>query len=160
MMEDKVRQRFMDEAIRLAQVNMEQFHGGPFGCVIVKDGQIIASAHNEVLSNNDPTAHAEILAIRRACECLGSHQLNGCEIYASCEPCPMCLGAIYWSRPDMVFYAASRQDAAKAGFDDDFIYNECATPASGRSIPFIQFMREKVKGIFDHWSANHVRPKY
>ncbi len=149
----------MEEAIRLARINMEQDHGGPFGCVIVKDGSIIASAHNEVLSTNDPTAHAEMVAIRRACQQLGHHQLQGCEIYTSCEPCPMCLGAIYWSRPDRVYYAATQKDAAGAGFDDAYIYSQMCTPPERRDIPFIQFMEQPVKDIFLHWSNNNT-PKY
>jgi tRNA(Arg) A34 adenosine deaminase TadA len=153
------KKKYMEEAIRLARINMEQDHGGPFGCVIVKDGEIIASAHNEVLSTNDPTAHAEIVAIRRACDRLGHHQLSGCDIYTSCEPCPMCLGAIYWCRPDRVFFAATQQDAAQAGFDDAYIYREMCTPLTQRDIPFIQFMQQPVQEIFLHWSNNNT-PKY
>jgi guanine deaminase len=150
-MRGKDKETFMDEAIRLAWLNMESGKGGPFGCVIVKDGEIIASAYNEVIINNDPTAHAEILAIRRACEKLNSYQLDGCEIYSSCEPCPMCLGAIYWSRPAKVYYAASREDAEKAGFDDNHIYQELSVPHTDRVIPFIQIMPEKVRDLFNDW---------
>lgn len=153
-------EQFMNEAIRLASLNMQNGHGGPFGCVIVKDGKIIASAFNEVLKNNDPTAHAEIVAIRRACTSLNAYQLDGCEIYTSCEPCPMCLGAIYWSRPSKVYYAASRVDAAKAGFDDNHIYDEFNLPLPDRNIPFEQFMREDVIKVFDKWISMKLDIKY
>jgi tRNA(Arg) A34 adenosine deaminase TadA len=153
-------EKFMDEAIRLAKMNMENGHGGPFGCVIVKDGEIIASAYNEVLTNNDPTAHAEIVAIRRACSKLNSHQLEGCEIYTSCEPCPMCLGAIYWTRPARVYFAASREDAAEAGFDDNHIYEELSLPMPSRIIPFHQIMRQNVRDIFTAWTSMNLDIKY
>jgi guanine deaminase len=152
--------KFMNEAIRLAETNMENGHGGPFGCVIVKDGEIIATGYNEVLTSNDPTAHAEIVAIRRACEKLNNHQLDGCEIYTSCEPCPMCLGAIYWSRPGKVYYAASREDAAQAGFDDKHIYQELCLPLPDRIIPFQQIMQQKVKDIFLAWTRMNLNIKY
>lgn len=153
-------EQFMKEAIRLAAMNMQNGHGGPFGCVIVKDGKIIASAFNEVLKNNDPTAHAEIVAIRRACTHLNTYQLDGCDIYTSCEPCPMCLGAIYWSRPSKVYYAASRVDAAKAGFDDNHIYDEFNLPLPDRNIPFEQLMREDVIKVFDKWISMKLNIKY
>lgn len=153
-------EKFMDEAILLAKMNMENGHGGPFGCVIVKDGEIIASAYNEVLTNNDPTAHAEIVAIRRACSKLNTHQLEGCEIYTSCEPCPMCLGAIYWTRPARVYFAASREDAAEAGFDDNHIYEELSLPMPSRIIPFHQIMRQNVRDIFAVWTRMNLDIKY
>lgn len=153
-------EQFMKEAIRLAAMNMQNGHGGPFGCVIVKDGKIISSAFNEVLKNNDPTAHAEIVAIRRACTSLNTYQLDGCEVYTSCEPCPMCLGAIYWSRPSKVYYAASRVDAAKAGFDDNHIYDEFNLPLPHRGIPFEQFLREDVIEVFDKWVSMKLDIKY
>ena len=153
-------EKFMDEAIRLAMKNMENGHGGPFGCVIVKDGEIIASAFNEVMLSNDPTAHAEIVAIRRACAELNTFQLDGCEIYTSCEPCPMCLGAIYWSRPARVYFAASREDAAHAGFDDNHIYKELCLPVNERVIPFQQIMQEKVRSIFNTWNGLNLNIKY
>jgi tRNA(Arg) A34 adenosine deaminase TadA len=153
-------EEFMNEAIRLAAMNMENGHGGPFGCVIVKDGEIIASAFNEVLVNNDPTAHAEIQAIRRACSKLNTYQLDGCDIYTSCEPCPMCLGAIYWSRPEKVYYAASREDAAEAGFDDNHIYDEFCLPLPDRIIPFQQIMRQKVRDVFMKWTSMKLNIKY
>ena len=153
-------EKYMKEAIRLASLNMENGHGGPFGCVIVKDGEIIASAFNEVLKNNDPTAHAEIVAIRRACIKLNSYQLDGCEIYTSCEPCPMCLGAIYWSRPSKVYYAASRTDAALAGFDDNHIYDEFNLPLPNRIIPFEQIMQNEVIAVFSKWVSMKLNIKY
>jgi guanine deaminase len=155
-----LQEKFMDEAIRLAETNMETGHGGPFGCVIVKDGEIIASAYNEVLISNDPTAHAEIVAIRRACAKLNNFQLDGCEIYTSCEPCPMCLGAIYWSRPAKVYYAASREDAAQAGFDDKHIYQELYLPLPDRLIPFQQIKQQQVKDIFLTWTRMNLNIKY
>jgi tRNA(Arg) A34 adenosine deaminase TadA len=153
-------EKFMDEAIRLAGSNLQNGHGGPFGCVVVKNGEIIASAYNEVLLTNDPTAHAEILAIRRACQVLQSHQLEGCDIYTSCEPCPMCLGAIYWCRPRKVYYAASREDAGKAGFDDDHIYRQLVLPHPERVIPFEQTGQEKVREIFTAWASNNQNINY
>ena len=127
---------FMQEAIRLSIENVTSGKGGPFGAVIVKDGKIIARGANQVTSSNDPTAHAEVVAIRNACKELGSFQLDGCEIYTSCEPCPMCLGAIYWARPNAVFFAADKSDAAAGGFDDDFIYQEINKDLMQRKIPF------------------------
>lgn len=157
---DTPQEKFMGEAIRLARMNMESGHGGPFGCVIVKDGEILASAYNEVLTNNDPTAHAEIVAIRRACEKLGTHQLEGCEIYTSCEPCPMCMGAIYWCRPARVYFAASREDAGRAGFDDHHIYRELCLPLHDRVIPFQQMMQQKVIDVFNKWTSMDLNIKY
>jgi tRNA(Arg) A34 adenosine deaminase TadA len=151
---------FMSEAIRLASQNIKMKNGGPFGAVVVKDGKIIATGFNEVLHSNDPTAHAEIVAIRRACEILGSFQLNGCEIYSSCEPCPMCLGAIYWARPDKLYYAASRHDAGRAGFDDDFIYKELAAETNDRKIPTEQIMQEEASSLFDKWIELDLGIKY
>ena len=125
---------FMREAIRLSVENVERGKGGPFGAVIVKDGKIIARGVNEVTSSNDPTAHAEVVAIRKACTALGTFQLQGCELYASCEPCPMCLAAIYWARPDKIYYANTKEDAAGIEFDDKFIYEEMSKPIGERSI--------------------------
>ncbi|MFH1119155.1 MAG: nucleoside deaminase [Bacteroidota bacterium] len=152
--------RYMTEAIHLAQQNIENGNGGPFGAVIVKDGRIIASGSNHVTSWNDPTAHAEVVAIREACRVLGSFQLDGCEIYTSCEPCPMCLGAIYWARPDKVYYAAGKEDAADAGFDDDFIYRELDLHPSMRSIPAHQFMREEATNVFTNWIKSEFKVPY
>src|SRR5450631_2281452 len=127
---------FLQQAIALAKEGIEGGLGGPFGCIIVKDGQVIGRGSNRVTSSNDPTAHAEVVAIRDACGRLGDYQLKGCDLYTSCEPCPVCLGAIYWARPRRVIYAATRDQAADAGFDDDFIYREINLPFEGRQIPF------------------------
>jgi tRNA(Arg) A34 adenosine deaminase TadA len=143
--------RFMTEAIKLARHNISNGNGGPFGAVVVKDGKIIARGSNHVTTWNDPTAHAEVVAIREACSTLKSFQLDGCEIYCSCEPCPMCLGAIYWARPDRIFYAAAKEDAARAGFDDDFIYREIDLEPARRSIPANQYMREDAISVFNEW---------
>ena len=153
-------EEYMKMAIRLAQKNVEDGKGGPFGAVIVKDGKVIASAMNEVTTTDDPTAHAEVVAIRRACKELGTYQLQGCELYSSCEPCPMCLGAIYWSRPDHVYYAATRKDAANAGFDDDLIYNEIKLPPHDRRIPFSSKMREEALKAFKVWDESELKIRY
>ncbi len=123
-MSEASHQRFMREAIELSKINIQEGRGGPFAALIVKDGTVLARGTNLVTSTNDPTAHAEIVAIREACQALGSFQLEGCDMYTSCEPCPMCLGAIYWARPRAVYYANTRDDAAEIGFDDRFIYDE------------------------------------
>tara|TARA_B100001179_G_scaffold64103_1_gene44593 strand:- start:1490 stop:1900 length:411 start_codon:yes stop_codon:yes gene_type:complete len=125
--------KFMREAIRLSIENVQSGNGGPFGTVIVKNGNIIASGVNKVTQSSDPTAHAEIVAIRSACETLGTFQLVGCEIYCSCEPCPMCLGAIYWARPDRIYFANTREDAADINFDDNFIYNGWMYPSASEN---------------------------
>jgi guanine deaminase len=151
---------FMREALRLAKENLDARKGGPFGCVIVKDGEIIAAGYNEVLSNNDPTCHAEIVAIRKACAKLGDHQLVGCEVYSSCEPCPMCLGALYWARPDRFYFSASRHDAAKAGFDDAHIYDEIILDPSGREIPGEQLLHEEGAAIFHRWKELDLKINY
>jgi guanine deaminase len=151
---------FMQQAIALALENVRSGQGGPFAALVVKDGRILASGTNQVTSANDPTAHAEVVAIRAACASLGSFQLDGCQIYTTCEPCPMCLGAIYWARPERVFFAGVAQDAAKAGFDDAFIYEQIQTPPSGRRIPFIQLMREEALAVFDEWLKKPDRVPY
>jgi guanine deaminase len=143
--------RFMREAIRLAFAGMRNGAGGPFGAVVVKDGEIIGSGSNQVAATNDPTAHAEIVAIREACHHLGYFQLEGCTVYTSCEPCPMCLGAIYWARPKKIFYACTRADAAAIEFDDDFIYKEFEMPVEGRNIPAIPLLREEALKAFEEW---------
>ena len=153
-------EEFMKMAIRLAKQNVEEGKGGPFGAVIVKDGEVIARAMNEVTSTDDPTAHAEVVAIRQACKALGSYQLNGCDIYSSCEPCPMCLGAIYWSRPDNVYYAATRKDAAASGFDDDVIYHEIELPPEHRQIPFVNKLRDEAIEAFRDWDKSDLKIKY
>lgn len=151
---------FMQRAIALAVENVQSARGGPFGCVVVKDGAIIAEGTNLVTSTNDPTAHAEIVAIRAACQALGAFQLNSCEIYTSCEPCPMCLGAIYWARPTRLFFAANAADASHAGFDDSFIYQELQQPHATRSIPTIQIMREEALAAFRAWLNFRHRVEY
>ena len=151
---------FMLEAIRLAKEGMHKGHGGPFGCVIVKNGEIIGRGNNQVTSTNDPTAHAEIVAIREACQHLNSYQLEGCEIYTSCEPCPMCLGAIYWARPTKVFYGCSKEDAARIDFDDSFIYTEISKPVDTRHIVMEQLLREEALKVFRDWDSKEDKMKY
>ncbi len=150
----------MQRAIELAIENARSRGGGPFGCVVVKDGRIIAEGANCVTSANDPTAHAEMVAIRKACAALSSFQLEGCEIYTSCLPCPMCLGAIYWARPARVFYASSDRDAADAGFDDSLIYRELELPCHDRRIPMQQLMREESLTAFEVWKNTPGRIEY
>ncbi|MCX6313426.1 MAG: nucleoside deaminase [Sphingobacteriales bacterium] len=151
---------FLKEAIRLAVENVESGNGGPFGAVVVKDGKIIARGMNQVTHTNDPTAHAEIIAIREACAVLNSFQLTGCEIYSSCEPCPMCLGAIYWARPDKLYYAGSKEDAASMHFDDQFIYEEMALPVEQRKLFTRQMMREEAGEAFQKWSKSPLKKEY
>lgn len=152
--------RFMARAIKLAVENVRTGHGGPFGAVVVKGGKIIAEGVNEVTATNDPSAHAEIVAIRTACRKLGSFQLPGCRIYSSCEPCPMCLGAIYWARPSRVYFGCSKQDAAQAGFDDSFIYHELRVPLAGRRIPMQALMRREALAAFAAWSVSTAKVEY
>jgi len=152
--------RFMLEAIRLSEEGMTLGHGGPFGAVVVKDGEIIGRGFNRVLSSNDPTAHAEVTAIRDACKNLSSFQLTDCIIYTSCEPCPMCMGAIYWARPKAVYYANNRNDAAEIGFDDDFIYTEIAQPLENRKLPMIQVLRDEALLPFKRWQENNSKTLY
>lgn len=151
---------FMKEAIQLSIENVTQGKGGPFGAVVVKDGKIIARGANSVTTNNDPTAHAEVMAIREACKILKTFQLTGCEIYTSCEPCPMCLGAIYWARPDKLFYANTKQDAAAIEFDDNFIYDEISKPIHERKLFTQQLMREKALEAFNKWSESQIKMEY
>ncbi len=150
----------MWEAIRLSIQNIRDGNGGPFACVIVKDGKIIARGTNLVTTTNDPTAHAEVIAIRNACKELKTFQLSGCEIYTSCEPCPMCLGAIYWARPDAIYYANDRSDAAKIGFDDEFLYEELSKKLSQRKIPTKQLMREEALSAFHEWGQKQDKIQY
>ena len=152
--------RFMEEAIRLAVENVEKGKGGPFGAVIVKVGQIVAACGNTVTPDNDPTAHAEVNVIRTACRQLGTFQLTGCEIYCSCEPCPMCLGAIYWARPESVYYACTKEDAAEAGFDDSFIYKEIALPEAERTIPFLNRREQPAGEEFRLWGESEEKTEY
>ena len=142
---------FMARAIQLSIENVHSGRGGPFGAVIVKDGAVIAEGANQVTSTKDPTAHAEILAIRAACAKLGVFELPGCEIYTSCEPCPMCLGAIYWSRLSRIYFATVAADASRIGFDDSLIYREIAQPLTHRTIPMVQMMREESLAAFRAW---------
>lgn len=151
---------FMRRAIFLARKGMNANAGGPFGAVIVKNGEIVAEGCNRVTSTNDPTAHAEIIAIRKACEKLGTFQLDGCALYTSCEPCPMCLGAIYWARPAQVFFACTREDAAKTGFDDHFIYDEIKKPLEQRHLRFSNLLREEALPIFINWNDKTDKTKY
>ncbi len=151
---------FMQEAIRLSFETMRNNTGGPFGAVIVKDGKIIARGFNKVVSTNDPTAHAEVVAIREACKVLNNFQLSGCELYTSCEPCPMCMAAIYWARPDKVYYGNSKTDAAQIGFDDDFIYQEIALPYSERKIPILRIMENEALEAFKEWSNKNDKVRY
>jgi tRNA(Arg) A34 adenosine deaminase TadA len=151
---------FMRRAIELAQIGIDSHAGGPFGAVIVKDGKIIAEAHNEVTSTNDPTAHAEVIAIRKACKELNTFQLDDCTLYTSCEPCPMCLGAIYWARPKQVFFAGDREDAAAVEFDDQFIYNELEKAIEKREIPFLRLLREEVIPVFNNWKNKADKMEY
>ncbi|MEJ0102263.1 MAG: nucleoside deaminase [Bacteroidota bacterium] len=152
--------KFLERAIEIARTGMKEGKGGPFGCVIVKNNEIIAEGCNMVTSGNDPTAHAEVVAIRNACKQLNTYQLTGCDIYASCEPCPMCLGAIYWARAGRVIYANTRQDAAAVDFDDDFIYKEIGTDINKRLIPFLHYPHPKAKEVFDEWVASEKKMKY
>lgn len=153
-------EKFMRLAIELSIENVKSGNGGPFGAVVVKDGEIIASGANEVTSSNDPTAHAEVVAIRKACDKLGTFQLDGCEIYCSCEPCPMCLGAIYWARPSKIYYANTKADAAQINFDDDFIYKEIEQPVDQRKLETIQLLREEAIVAFDLWSQSSKKAEY
>jgi len=154
------RQQFMREAIRLSIENVQSGRGGPFAALVVKGGTIIARGTNLVTSMHDPTAHAEIAAIREACKLLQSFQLEGCEIYTTCEPCPMCLGAIYWARPERVFYGNTKEDAATIDFDDSFIYEELQKKMSGRSIPMVQMMHEEALTAFNEWKCKQDKVRY
>ena len=150
----------MSEAIALSQNGVRNNEGGPFGCIVVKDDEIVGRGNNKVTSSNDPTAHAEVVAIRDACKNLGTFQLEGCEIYTSCEPCPMCLGAIYWARPKVVYFANSRQDAANIGFDDSMIYEELGIDLDKRKIPIINLGSEDALKIFEEWQNKEDKIEY
>ena len=151
---------FMDEAIRLAEENVHSGNGGPFGAVIVCNGKIIARGVNMVTALNDPTAHAEVVAIRKACDHFGYFEIKDCELYSSCEPCPMCLGAIYWARPRAIYFAASREDAANAGFDDAHIYDEICATFSERQIPTLHIHHEKSLNAFKKWDESGNKTPY
>jgi guanine deaminase len=158
-MEHTLHTQFMDEAIRLS-VESVKSGGGPFGAVIVQHGKIIAVGSNKVTVHNDPTAHAEVNAIRKACEVLGTFNLSGCTLYTSCEPCPMCLGAIYWARIGTVYYGNTKADAAVIGFDDSFIYDEIEKPLAQRSIAFRQLLPQKAQQAFRLWDSATHKVKY
>jgi guanine deaminase len=153
-------EKFMLRAIELAQHGIDANDGGPFGCVVVRNGEIIAEGNNRVTSTNDPTAHAEVVAIRNACEKLGTFQLDDCVIYTSCEPCPMCLGAIYWTRPKAIFYACDKADAAKIGFDDKFIYDEIERPINKRHIKTERILPEEGLKVFENWANKSDKTEY
>lgn len=153
-------QKFMQEAINAAQNGMNNNEGWPFGAVVVRNGQIVGRWNNKVTSSNDPTAHAEVVAIRDACKTLNTFQLDDCEIYTSCEPCPMCLWAIYRARPKAVYYGCTKEDAATIDFDDHFIYDELDKPLSARSIPMIPLMREEAKKVFTMRKDKSDRVEY
>ena len=159
-MMEKGHNYFMSRAIELAAENAGSVTGGPFGAVIVKDGEIVAAQSNKVTVDIDPTAHAEVNAIREACKVLGTFDLSGCILYSSCEPCPMCLSAAYWAHIDKIYYAADRYDAAKVGFDDEFIYKELSLPISARRLGLEQIMPEDGLVPFVKWSENNEKIHY
>jgi tRNA(Arg) A34 adenosine deaminase TadA len=152
--------RFMRRAIELSIENVRSGQGGPFAAVVVKDGEILASGTNMVTTTGDPTAHAEVVAIREGCRKLRDFQLTGCEIYTTCEPCPMCLGAIYWARPARVYFGNTAADAASIGFDDSFIYQQLGVPLAKRAIPMVQLMREEALSAFQEWERKSDRIRY
>ncbi len=151
---------FMREAIRLSRDGMQSGHGGPFGCIIVKDGVVVGRGNNRVTSTCDPTAHAEVVAIREACAALKTFSLPGCALYTSCEPCPMCLAAIYWARLDVIYYANTRSDAAEIGFDDDLIYREVALAVEHRSKTMKALLRDEALDVFREWTGKTDRVPY
>ena len=151
---------FINRALELAEYGSQNGHGGPFGAVVVKNNVIVGEGFNQVTTQNDPSAHAEIVAIRAACKTLNNFQLEGCIIYTSCEPCPMCLGAIYWARPQKVYYASTKKDAAAAGFDDAFIYDEINIDPTSRTIPMLFTPAEKAIQIFKNWIENPDKTVY
>jgi guanine deaminase len=153
-------EQFMLRAIGLAQQGVDSNSGGPFGAVVVKNGGVVAEGCNRVTSDNDPTAHAEIVAIRNACRELNTFQLDGCTVYTSCEPCPMCLAAIYWARPEKIFFAATREDAAEAGFDDEMIYEEIAKGIGERRLPIVNLLRDKALDLFEYWKNKEDKTEY
>jgi guanine deaminase len=155
-----MRNPFMARAIELSIENVRSSNGGPFAAIVVKDGQDVAEGTNQVTATNDPTAHAEVVAIREACKKLGTFELKNCDLYTSCEPCPMCLGAIYWARPRQVYFGNTAADAANAGFDDSFIYQEIARPHAQRKIPMSQMMEEEALEAFRAWSAKADKVRY
>ena len=159
-MSDERHLEFLRQAIRIATQNVESGEGGPFGAVVVREGRVLATGVNRVTAMNDPTAHAEMVAVREACRILGDFQLTGCEIYCSSEPCPMCLAAIYWARAERIYFAATRVEAAAVGFDDQFIHDEMALDIAGRSIPAQRLLAEEALTPFEHWTALQGRVHY
>ena len=153
-------EKFMQQAIALSQNGIKNNEGGPFGCVVVKGDKIIGRGNNKVTSTNDPTAHAEVVAIRDACKTLGTFQLDDCEIYTSCEPCPMCLGAIYWARPKVIYFANTRKDAADIGFDDSMIYDEMKAGIHERKIPIKSLSRDEAMKVFNEWKNKSDKTIY
>ncbi|MFS8083474.1 MAG: nucleoside deaminase [Ginsengibacter sp.] len=153
-------EQFMAQAIELSQKAILNNEGGPFGCIVVKGNEVVGRGNNKVTSSNDPTAHAEVVAIRDACNNLKTFQLTDCEIYTSCEPCPMCLGAIYWARPSKIYYANTRHDAAESGFDDSMIYEEIKADPDKRKIPMIHLKSSKAQSIFDEWNNKADKTAY
>jgi guanine deaminase len=153
-------EKFMRMAIALSEQNVTEGLGGPFGAVIVRNGEVIAGSGNKVVPSNDPTAHAEISAIRLACTALNTYNLEGCVIYTSCEPCPMCLGAIYWARLDKIYYANNQADAAAIGFDDQFIYEELDRPKHERKLPVVELLRDEALGAFKAWEVSVSKTHY
>ena len=160
MTQKEVHEKFMRMAIALSEHNVKEMLGGPFGAVIAKNGKLIAKSANMVTTTIDPTAHAEISAIRKACKKLNTFNLSGCVIYTSCEPCPMCLGAIYWSRIEIIYYANTKKDAANIGFDDQFIYDEIDLPMEKRKLPVVQLLREDAQLAFEQWRASGQKIEY
>jgi guanine deaminase len=154
------KEAWMGKAVQIALENVLSSHGGPFGAIVVKEGKIVGNGRNEVTATNDPTAHAEVQAIRDACRNLNTFQLDECELYTSCEPCPMCLGAIYWARPRIVYFAGTKEDAAQIGFDDQFIYEQIGVPYENRSIPFQQIKPANGLSPFEAWAASQNRVEY
>ena len=160
MITDRER-HFMFLAVEESRAGMESGDGGPFGCIIVKGDEIIGRGHNLVLRSNDPTAHAEVVAIRDACNYLGYFQLTGCEVFCSCEPCPMCFGALYWARPDIIYFANTKHDAASIGFDDAFIYDQLEIANYGeRKIPLIKIDIKEAAGVFEQWKTSPYKELY
>jgi len=158
-MEDK-KVFFMKKVLEMARENIKNGKGGPFAAIVVKDGQIVGEGTNLVTSTNDPTAHAEIVAIRNACKNLGVFHLTGCEIYTSCEPCPMCLGAVYWARIEKIYYAGTREDAKEAGFDDSKFYEEICKPIDEREVPMENLLREDARKVFREWIEKEDKIPY
>jgi len=157
---DSVHQQWMTEAIMIGRAGMQENGGGPFGAVIVRDGQLVGRGWNQVTRNLDPTAHAEVTAIREACRELARFDLRGCDLYTSCEPCPMCLAAIYWARVDRIFFGCTRTDAAAAGFDDEFLYQQIGLEHSARSLPMAQIGREAAMQLFADWAVKPDKIPY